>query len=135
MLMDIHDLWFYVRVSLINPCQSCSPTAFKAGTSRLSPDPPTNLRLLMDHEVREGQLVTLSCTVESSPPSQLKLMFSRRHRRTPEVLPRQSSHQLLNVLNYTFNATWTHNGDYSCEASYSEETSQTTQMKLVVRCK
>lgn len=115
-------------------CRMCKKR-FKACGSCLSPDPPTNPQLLMDHEVCEGQLVTISCTVESSPPSKLTLLFSTRDSSSPKELFQLSLYQPSNVLNYTFNATWTHNGKYSCRALNDRGSLQTEPKKLVVRCK
>ncbi|XP_075899350.1 B-cell receptor CD22 [Nelusetta ayraudi] len=114
-------------------CYSCSATNF-IRTGESSEEAcvevlysPTNLQLLMDPEVQEHQLVTIICTVESWPPSQLTL----RGKRSSAILPLQTLHS--NVLNYTFTATPAHKGTYTCCASNSEGSSQITQRDLVVR--
>lgn len=106
----------------------------QARSCLLSTDPPTNLTLLMDTEATEGQLVTISCTVESFPWSHLKLM------RTSTSNPR--SHNWLhsfqdqqpNTLQHTFNVTSTHTGFYTCVATNSEGSNEEGR-NFVVKCK
>ncbi|XP_067456923.1 B-cell receptor CD22 isoform X3 [Thunnus thynnus] len=93
--------------------------------------PPTNITLSMDTEVREGQPITIKCTVESFPPSMLTL------KRTSTSSPQSSewviTAQLSADLSHTFNVTSTHAGSYTCHAENSEGTQTSTERKLVVK--
>ncbi|XP_044214764.1 B-cell receptor CD22 isoform X1 [Thunnus albacares] len=93
--------------------------------------PPTNTTLSMDTEVREGQPITIKCTVESFPPSMLTL------KRTSTSSAQSSEWALTKTktwaLSHTFNVTSTHAGSYTCHAENSEGTQTSTERKLVVK--
>ncbi|XP_070767895.1 B-cell receptor CD22 [Enoplosus armatus] len=95
--------------------------------------PPTKPMLTMDAEVREGQLITISCTVESSPLSHLTV--TRTFTSNPEfpepVFTAPDGHN--NTLHHKFKVTSTHAGFYTCDATNSEGSAQSRQMKLVVK--
>uniref|UniRef100_UPI003AABDAF5 B-cell receptor CD22-like n=1 Tax=Centroberyx gerrardi TaxID=166262 RepID=UPI003AABDAF5 len=85
--------------------------------------PPTRPVLSMVREVREGRVITIGCTVESFPPSDLTLT------RTSKSDPRSSSRRFPessyrshppNTLQVSFNVTSTHAGLYCCNARNSE---------------
>ncbi|XP_061573322.1 hemicentin-2 [Cololabis saira] len=91
---------------------------------------PTNVNLSLPVKVRAGQLVTVTCTAESFPPSQLTV------RRTsgwntgylqPFALPHDQ-----NIFRSRFNATSTHAGSYTCMASNNQgvEQSKTKQLEV-----
>ncbi|XP_061738825.1 B-cell receptor CD22-like [Nerophis ophidion] len=79
--------------------------------------PPSKPTLSMDAVVREGQLLSINCSVESFPSSDLKLY--RRPHRSPVHSTRE------NKLFVQFNVTSSDAGDYTCEARNSEGTSST----------
>ncbi|RVE63054.1 hypothetical protein OJAV_G00162970 [Oryzias javanicus] len=94
--------------------------------------PPTNVLLSMDTKVREGQLITVTCTAESFPPADFTLdMSSNRNPESLEIAFSQSSDE-SNVFNHTFNATLAHEASYSCTASNSEGQQTSNQTKLEV---
>lgn len=106
----------------------------QARSCLLSTDPPTNLKLSMDTEATEGQLITISCTVESFPWSRLKLTrTSTSNPLSSDQL--HSSDDQTNKLQYTFNVTLTHTGFYTCVATNSEGSNETPLKTLVVKCK
>lgn len=82
----------------------------------------------MDPEVQEDHLVTISCSVESWPLSQLTLEAEASSAFLP--LTRNGS----NVLNYTLKATPAHRGTYTCRASNGKGPIQIKQRELVVKC-
>nr|XP_061839295.1 B-cell receptor CD22 [Nerophis lumbriciformis] len=86
--------------------------------------PPSKPTLSMDAVVREGELLSIVCSVESFPSSHLKLY------RMPRWSPVPSVHD--NKLFFQFNVTSSHAGDYTCEANNSEGKSS-TQRTLEVR--
>ncbi|XP_068592285.1 B-cell receptor CD22-like [Cebidichthys violaceus] len=94
---------------------------------------PTELTLSMSTEVREGQLITIRCTVESFPTSTLTLKW------TSESNPQSSQLHVTHPdydrppdLQHAFNVTPTHTGVYTCYATNSEG-SQTSERRLVVK--
>ncbi|XP_028280613.1 B-cell receptor CD22 [Parambassis ranga] len=90
--------------------------------------PPTRVSLSMDAEVTEGRPVTVTCTAESFPPSTFKFSM------LPDQHSIDENHQTTtNTYHYTFNATWTHAGNYTCRATNSEGFKQSTQRPLVVK--
>ncbi|KAL6109578.1 siglec1 [Pungitius sinensis] len=96
---------------------------------------PTSPSLSMKTEVREGQLITISCTVESSPPSKLTLtLTSESNPQSSEVLfTHPVSDQRPNNLNHTFNVTSLHAAFYTCDATNTEGSKTSEQKKLVVK--
>nr|XP_033496826.1 B-cell receptor CD22 [Epinephelus lanceolatus] len=96
--------------------------------------PPTIPNLSMDTEVKEGQLITITCTVESFPLSELTLTrTSSSNPQRPQVFVTQPDHLHPNTLNHTFNVTSTHTGSYVCEAKSSEGSKKSEPRKLVVK--
>ncbi|XP_071376427.1 B-cell receptor CD22-like [Centroberyx affinis] len=95
----------------------------QAHTYFFSTDPPTRPVLSMVHEVREGQVITIGCTVESFPQSDLTLIWiSKSDPDSSTQLFPESSYRSphLNTLQVSFNVTSTHAGLYSCNAGNSE---------------
>ncbi|XP_034057083.1 B-cell receptor CD22 [Gymnodraco acuticeps] len=96
---------------------------------------PTSLKLSMDAEVREGQLITINCTVESFPPSQLTLTM------TPTSTPQPSERHFSeaandwppNTLQHKCNVTSAHTGDYVCTATNSQGSTKSEQRTLIVK--
>lgn len=82
----------------------------------------------MNPEVQEDQQVTISCSVESWPLSELTLTAEG----SSKLLPSPSLGS--NVVNYTFIATPDHRGTYTCRASNSEGSNDIKQQELVVKC-
>ncbi|XP_041797521.1 B-cell receptor CD22 isoform X2 [Chelmon rostratus] len=97
--------------------------------------PPTNLKLSMDTEAREGQLIVINCTVESSPPSSLTLIRTSKPnaQRSELSSTRPFTHRDSNTLKYTINVTSTHAGLYTCQAKNSEGSSTSKQRELEVK--
>lgn len=87
----------------------------------------------MDTEATEGELITISCSVESFPASQLTLSRTSPLSSSPENLF-QSHNQQLNKLRYEVKATAARAGLYTCTATNTEGY-QRKQQKLVVKCK
>ncbi|XP_061885840.1 B-cell receptor CD22 [Entelurus aequoreus] len=85
---------------------------------------PSKPTMSMDAVVREGELLSIACSVESFPSSHLKLY------RMPRGSPVHRAHS--NTLFFQFNATSSDAGDYRCEANNSEGKSS-TQRALEVR--
>lgn len=84
----------------------------------------------MDSEVTEGQLITIKCTVDSAPVSDLTLTTPNSPDRSlpycyPPVPP--------NTLCYLFNVTSNHAGSYTCTARNDIDYKR-VQRKLVVKC-
>lgn len=108
----------------------------KSHSCFLSTDAPTKPTLSMDTEVREGQLITITCTVESFPLSQLILIrTSGSNPQSPEwhiTQPADDWHH--NALQHKFNATSTGAGFYTCSAKNSEGSETSEKRKLVVKC-
>lgn len=88
----------------------------------------------MNSEATEGELITISCTVESFPQSQLTLARALTLSSSPEWFFQSTRNQQLNKLRYEVKATAAHAGFYTCTASNAEGL-QKTQQKLVVKCK
>ncbi|XP_033968677.1 B-cell receptor CD22 [Trematomus bernacchii] len=96
---------------------------------------PTSLTLSMDAEVREGQLITINCIVESFPLSQLTLTM------TPTSTPPPSESHFFepandwppNTLQHKFNVTSAHTGNYCCTATNSLGSIKSQQRTLVVK--
>ncbi|XP_071376433.1 B-cell receptor CD22-like [Centroberyx affinis] len=85
--------------------------------------PPTRPVLSMVHEVREGQVITIGCTVESFPLSDLTLIWISKSDpdSSIQLFPGSSYRSPhLNTLQVSFNVTSTHAGLYSCNAGNSE---------------
>ncbi|XP_051261424.1 hemicentin-2 [Dicentrarchus labrax] len=97
--------------------------------------PPTIPMLSMDTEVTEGQFITISCTVESFPPSQLKLIrTSEANAQSSDIIFSQTSDlRPYNTLHRKFSATSAHTGSYTCSATNSEGSKTSEQRKLVVK--
>ncbi|KAM9353531.1 B-cell receptor CD22 [Symphorus nematophorus] len=96
--------------------------------------PPTNFKLSMDPEVTEGQLITITCTVESSPPSQLGLRWETSNSQSsgqPFLQP--AFYEPSNTLQHTFNVTSDHAGFYTCTAWNTEDYKESKQRQLVVK--
>uniref|UniRef100_A0A8C9YCJ4 B-cell receptor CD22 n=1 Tax=Sander lucioperca TaxID=283035 RepID=A0A8C9YCJ4_SANLU len=114
-------------------CYMCNATnEISTGHDSEPVYPPTEPMLTMDTELREDQLITISCTVESFPLSTLYLT------RTSESKP-QSSELLFtqlwpdNTLHHKFNVTSTHTGVYTCSATNSEGSKTSKPTTLVVK--
>ncbi|XP_034554404.1 B-cell receptor CD22 [Notolabrus celidotus] len=92
--------------------------------------PPTTPALSMENKVKEGQLTTISCTVESFPPSNLTLTIKS------ESNPKSSEVVFIaqrNTLHHTFNATSAHYGIYTCQAQNDIGSSKSMEKELVVK--
>ncbi|XP_026226786.1 B-cell receptor CD22 [Anabas testudineus] len=96
--------------------------------------PPTKPELSMTTEVTENKTITISCTVESFPPSKLTLW------RSSKANTQLSSWHLFhdywensNNLLHRFNVTSNDAGLYICKAQNSEGLIDSTAMKLVVK--
>ncbi|KAM4600432.1 B-cell receptor CD22-like [Polymixia lowei] len=96
---------------------------------------PTKPVLSVGPEAREGDLITIDCTVESFPLSALTLTW------TPETDPRSPPRQLapsgygpqrLNSIQVSFNVTSNSAGLYTCHA-WNPEGSSHTVKELVVK--
>ncbi|XP_059195063.1 B-cell receptor CD22 [Centropristis striata] len=96
---------------------------------------PTKPLLSMVTEAREGQPITITCTVESSPQSILELM------RTSSSNPKSTKwpytpldfHGSPNTLLHTFNVTSDDTGDYTCNAANDLGSEKSNPVRLVVK--
>ncbi|XP_055019516.1 B-cell receptor CD22-like isoform X2 [Boleophthalmus pectinirostris] len=88
---------------------------------------PTSLTLSMDSEVTEGQNVSITCRVDSSPVSTLTL--SRTSQGSPVELLRDTEH---NSLIYSVTVTSAHSGEYTCSA-HNSVGSDSTKRSLTVK--
>ncbi|KAF3692239.1 B-cell receptor CD22 B-lymphocyte cell adhesion molecule [Channa argus] len=78
---------------------------------------PTEPILSMADELTENMTTTITCTVESFPPSQPDGYWPSN-----------------NKLQFTFNVTSAHDGLYTCSATNTEGPNTSKQRKLVVKC-
>ncbi|KAK5862001.1 hypothetical protein PBY51_017434 [Eleginops maclovinus] len=96
---------------------------------------PTSLTLSMDAEVREGQLITINCSVESFPLSDLTLTMTPTS--TPNSSERAFSKPVTylppNTLQHKFEVTSDHTGLYICTAKNSQGSAKSDQKMLVVK--
>ncbi|CAG6014511.1 unnamed protein product [Menidia menidia] len=88
---------------------------------------PTKVGISMAATVREDQLVTVNCTAESFPPSEITLTAPE----SASWYPKWGAH-VTNQVIFIFNATSAHAGSYTCTASNSEGKQQSQERKLVV---
>uniref|UniRef100_A0A3P8RZA3 B-cell receptor CD22 n=1 Tax=Amphiprion percula TaxID=161767 RepID=A0A3P8RZA3_AMPPE len=95
--------------------------------------PPTSVMLSMDTEVTEGQLIPISCTAESFPPSHFTIMRNSASNHQLSDWKSSQSNNNRNVFHSTINASSTDAGVYTCKATNSEGTEQSKQRKLVVK--
>ncbi|XP_039974388.1 B-cell receptor CD22 isoform X2 [Xiphias gladius] len=96
--------------------------------------PPTKPTLLLVAEVTEGQSITISCTVESFPPSTLTLTRTPNYNHQPSIFTHHDIYsQGINKLHHTFIVNSTHDGFYTCTANNSEGSNTSKQRKLVVK--
>ncbi|XP_022619960.1 B-cell receptor CD22-like [Seriola dumerili] len=96
--------------------------------------PPTEPTLSMADEVTEGHTVTITCTVESNPPSTLTLR--RTSTSNPQFLEIHKSindQPHVSTLHHFFNVTSADTGSYSCRAVNSEGSKESKQRKLLVK--
>ncbi|XP_026172633.1 B-cell receptor CD22 [Mastacembelus armatus] len=96
--------------------------------------PPTEPKLSMDTEVMEGQSISISCTVESFPPSTL-IVTGRLNPQSSEqpFIKLTSESQRANTLHHRFNVTLVKDTYYTCIANNTEGSSKSIQHKLVVK--
>ncbi|XP_064178284.1 B-cell receptor CD22-like [Anguilla rostrata] len=100
---------------------------------------PTGLNLSMDHKARESSLVTIHCSVESFPLSELTLTWDPPSSdrlsdlsRYPERLQGNSTVQSTRAsLAASFIASVEHAGRYTCRAKNSEGLKETTKDLVV----
>ncbi|XP_077424040.1 B-cell receptor CD22-like isoform X2 [Vanacampus margaritifer] len=82
---------------------------------------PTNLVLSMPDKVPEGEMVSVRCSAESFPLSNLTLTRTSRDQSSFEsaatILGKTAQN---NVLSYSFTATGTDDGVYTCKATNTE---------------
>uniref|UniRef100_A0A3Q3GU27 B-cell receptor CD22 n=1 Tax=Kryptolebias marmoratus TaxID=37003 RepID=A0A3Q3GU27_KRYMA len=97
--------------------------------------PPTNVQLTLPPEVKEGQSITITCTAESFPPSNFKILRSSLSNSQSSENISTSSANERNTFTHTFDATLAHAGSYICEVSNSEGTNHSAKRKLEVKLK
>ncbi|XP_017279220.1 B-cell receptor CD22 [Kryptolebias marmoratus] len=95
--------------------------------------PPTNVQLTLPPEVKEGQSITITCTAESFPPSNFKILRSSLSNSQSSENISTSSANERNTFTHTFDATLAHAGSYICEVSNSEGTNHSAKRKLEVK--
>ncbi|CAJ1062796.1 B-cell receptor CD22 [Xyrichtys novacula] len=98
--------------------------------------PPTPPIFTVDKkEIKEGQPITFSCTVESFPPSELTLTWTSKS--TPwsseVVYTHPANHWRKNTFQRIFNVTSADSGFYTCEAENNQDSSKSERKELVVK--
>ncbi|XP_059390077.1 B-cell receptor CD22-like [Carassius carassius] len=93
--------------------------------------PPTNLRLIMKEEVREFEVISIICSVQSFPDSQLTVTGPRGDLRSVQK-NRVNSTPSANMLTLYFNVSESDSGMYTCKAGNSEGNSGTEQELIVL---
>ncbi|XP_072316947.1 B-cell receptor CD22 [Eucyclogobius newberryi] len=88
---------------------------------------PTSLTLSMDTEVTEGQSLSITCRVDSSPVSTLTL--SRTSQGSPVELLQNTEH---NSLSFSLTVNSAHSGEYTCSA-HNSVGSKSTKKSLTVK--
>ncbi|XP_072316949.1 B-cell receptor CD22-like [Eucyclogobius newberryi] len=88
---------------------------------------PTSLTLSMDTEVTEGQSLSITCRVDSSPVSTLTL--SRTSQGSPVELLQNTEH---NSLSFSVTVNSAHSGEYTCSA-HNSVGSKSTKKSLTVK--
>uniref|UniRef100_A0A8C4GEE8 B-cell receptor CD22 n=1 Tax=Dicentrarchus labrax TaxID=13489 RepID=A0A8C4GEE8_DICLA len=119
-------------------CYRCNATnTISTGWDSKPLYPPTIPMLSMDTEVTEGQFITISCTVESFPPSQLKLIrTSEANAQSSDIIFSQTSDlRPYNTLHRKFSATSAHTGSYTCSATNSEGSKTNSPKDVTVDAK
>lgn len=92
-------------------------------------DPPGKPNLLMAKVVKENDVHTITCTVESSPMAKLTLSVSPTNQGKARVIKMTV---WSDVLNFTSKASVSDAGVYTCAASNTEgENSSTKQLKVL----
>ncbi|XP_047196704.1 B-cell receptor CD22 [Hippoglossus stenolepis] len=95
--------------------------------------PPTEPILSMRSEVTEGQTITVSCTVESFPQSNLTLMRIDTNNQSFKITENNLNSRPINSLYHKINVTSADAGWYVCRAQNSEGSKDSKQKKLVVK--
>ncbi|XP_047196707.1 vascular cell adhesion protein 1 isoform X2 [Hippoglossus stenolepis] len=95
--------------------------------------PPTEPILYMSSEVTEGQTITVSCSVESSPQSTLTLMRIITYHQSLKITENNLNSRPINSLYHTFTVTSADAGWYVCRAQNSEGSKDSKQKTLVVK--
>ncbi|XP_047196708.1 B-cell receptor CD22 isoform X3 [Hippoglossus stenolepis] len=95
--------------------------------------PPTEPILSMSSEVTEGQTITVSCTVESFPQSNLTLMRINTNPQSLKITENNLYSRPINSLYHKINVTSADAGLYVCRAQNSEGSKDSKQKKLVVK--
>ncbi|KAK2809778.1 hypothetical protein Q5P01_000491 [Channa striata] len=98
--------------------------------------PPTEPILSMAEEVTENTTITISCTVESVPPSRLtvKMASTSKSANSKSVSSQRGEYWLSNNnLQLIFNVTSADDGFYTCTALNSLGSNTSKQRKLVVK--
>ncbi|XP_034030043.1 B-cell receptor CD22 [Thalassophryne amazonica] len=92
--------------------------------------PPMKPTLIMKSDIREGQAINITCTVESFPLSRLTLTWTSKS--TPETQKQLSTNNDRNTLLHIFKVTSADGGFYTCSAENSEG-SNSIKTELVVK--
>ncbi|XP_059369942.1 B-cell receptor CD22-like [Carassius carassius] len=92
--------------------------------------PPSNLSLIMQREVREFEVISIICTVESNPVSHLTVTGPRGNLTSIQNNQRKSTAS-ANKMTVYLNVTESDAGAYKCNAE-SQEGKQETKQKLIV---
>ncbi|XP_056237488.1 B-cell receptor CD22 isoform X2 [Seriola aureovittata] len=96
--------------------------------------PPTEPTLSMADEVTQGHTITITCTVESNPPSTLTLRrISTSNPQFLEIPESINDQHHVSTLHHSFNVTSADTGSYSCSAVNSEGSKESKQRKLLVK--
>lgn len=97
-------------------------------------DPPSNLSLIMKSEVREFEVFSIICMVQSFPLSDLTVTEPQY-----DLINIQNNRRNItksaNKLTVYFNVTESDAGMYKCKAENSEGNLESHQQELTVFCK
>ncbi|XP_034468053.1 hemicentin-1-like [Hippoglossus hippoglossus] len=95
--------------------------------------PPTEPLLSMRSEVTEGQTITVTCSVESFPQSNLTLMRIDKYHQSLKITENNLNSRPINSLYHKINVTSADAGWYVCRAQNSEGSKDSKQKELVVK--
>ncbi|XP_026120031.1 B-cell receptor CD22-like [Carassius auratus] len=93
--------------------------------------PPSNLSLIMKEEVREFEVISIICSVQSFPDSQLTVTGPRGDLRSVQK-NRVNSNASANMFTLYFNVSESDAGMYTCKARNSQGNSETKRELIVL---
>ncbi|XP_053289583.1 B-cell receptor CD22 [Pleuronectes platessa] len=120
-------------------CYSCSSSNLIGRGDKSQPVciqvlyPPTEPKLSMSSEVKEGQTITINCTAESFPQSTLTLMRINTNPQSSKITENNRYSRPINSLYNKINVTSADAGWYFCHALNTQGSKDSEQKELVVK--